>query len=105
MRSRIVEELLNACDRFCVDQQAEHASRGSLQRPRLCRQPANELIGNGFLNDDPLGRHADLPLIHEGAKGGRIHGLLEIGVIEHHQRRLASQLEQHRFNRAPRRRR
>ena len=49
-----------------------------------------------------LGRHADLALVHEGAEGGGVDRLVEVGVVEHDQRRLAAELEQHRLQMARR---
>ena len=45
----------------------------------------------------PLGRHADLALVGEGAEGGGVDRGIEVGVVEHHQRRLAAEFEQHRL--------
>ena len=57
----------------------------------------DEGVGDLLVDDDPLGRHADLALVHEGAEGGGLDRLVEIGVVEHDQRRLAAELEQHRL--------
>ena len=53
-----------------------------------------EVVGHGIDDDDPLGRHADLALVHERAEGGGLDRLVEIGVLEHDQRRLAAEFEQ-----------
>jgi hypothetical protein len=55
----------------------------------------DEGVGHGVDHDDPLGRHADLALVHERAEGGGLDGLVEVGVVQHEQRRLAAQLQQH----------
>ena len=59
-------------------------------------------IGDRFVDDDPFGRHADLALIHEGAEGGGLHRFVEVGVVEHDQRRLAAKFEQRRLQMASR---
>jgi hypothetical protein len=64
------------------------------QRFRLCGEPFDELVGDGFDDDDPLGRHAYLALVHEGAEGGGLHGFVEIGVFQHDERSLAAEFEQ-----------
>ena len=61
---------------------------------RLGRELFGERVGHGIDDDDPLGRHADLALVHEGAKGRRLDRLVEIGVLQHDQRRLAAEFEQ-----------
>ena len=47
-----------------------------------------------LVHHDALGRHADLPLIDEGAECGCVDRLIEVGVVEHQQRRFAAELEQ-----------
>ena len=58
---------------------------------------AGESVGDRLVDDDALGRHADLTLIEEGAESGGFHRLVEVGVVEHDERRLAAELEQHRL--------
>ena len=41
-----------------------------------------------------LGGHADLALVHEGAEGGGLHRLVEVGIFQHDQRRLATEFQQ-----------
>ncbi len=63
--------------------------------PRADRRPAStgslggelrgERVGDGFDHDDPLGRHADLALVHEGAERRGLDRLVEIGILEHDQ--------------------
>ena len=54
----------------------------------------DKVVSHFFVHHDALGRHADLPLIDEGAERGGVHRLVEIGVVKHQQRRLAAKLEQ-----------
>ena len=65
------------------------------ERLGLGGEALDELVGDLLVDDDALGRHADLALVGEGAEGRRVHRLVEVGVVEHHQRRLAAQLQQH----------
>ena len=50
-------------------------------------------IGDRSIDNDPFGRHADLPGIGKGAEGGGVDRGIEIGIVEHQQRRLAAELE------------
>ena len=67
------------------------------QRRRLGGELCDERVGDRLVDDDPLGRHADLALVHEGAEGGGVHRVVEVGVVEHDQRRLAAEFEQNRL--------
>jgi hypothetical protein len=64
------------------------------QRTRALGKLVRELIGDRAVDHDPLGRHTDLPLVHECAKVRRRHRPFEIGVGQDNQRRFATQLEQ-----------
>ena len=67
---------------------------------RLCALAANFATNSSAIfcvDDDALGRHADLARVGEGAEGGGVHRGVEVGVVEHHQRRLAAELEHHRL--------
>ena len=66
------------------------------------REPGDETVGDLAVDDDALGRHADLPLVHESAESRSGDGLLDIGVVEYQQWRLAAQFEQRRLEIAPR---
>src|SRR4051812_48761353 len=54
----------------------------------------HEIVSDFVVDDDALGRHADLSLMHEGAKHGGIYRRVDVGVVEHDERRLAAELEQ-----------
>jgi hypothetical protein len=45
------------------------------------------------LHDHPRGRGAALPGGTEGCPDGTVHGQLQVGVIHHHNRVLAAQLQ------------
>ena len=65
-----------------------------LQRRGLGGEGGDELVGDAVVDDDALGRHADLALVHEGAESGGGDRRVDVGVVEHDQRRLAAELEQ-----------
>ena len=67
------------------------------QRRGALGELVDESVGDLGVDDDPLGRHADLPGVGEGAEHRGVDRRVEIGVVEHDQRRLAAQLEQHRL--------
>ena len=71
-------------------------SRGSPQAiaAALVRELLGERVGDRVDDDDPLGRHADLALVHERAERGGLDRLVEVGILEHDQRRLAAEFEQ-----------
>ena len=68
-------------------------------RKRLCLfcKLLDELISHRRIDDHALRGHADLPLVDEGAKRDSINSGIKIGIVEHEQRCLAAQLEQHGF--------
>ena len=65
------------------------------QRGGALGELLDEGVGDRRVDDEPLGRHADLALVGERAEHRRIDRRVEIGVVEHDQRRLAAELEQH----------
>ncbi len=101
LRQRVVDERAHMRDRVPVDQRAEHhvafARIAGRQRARLGGEFLDESVGDLLVDHDALGRHADLSLIDEGAERGRVHRGVEVGVVEHDQRRLAAELEQDRL--------
>ncbi len=80
----------------------DHGAQGRLALARIAYGHGGDLglelgdegVGDGVDDDDPFGRHADLTLVHEGPEGGGLDRLVEIGVLQHDQRRLAAQLQQ-----------
>jgi hypothetical protein len=67
--------------------------RANLRRSR--RRPC--------VDDDALGGHADLAAVGEAPKAAAVHRVVEVGVVEHHQRRLAAEFQHHRLQVAWRR--
>jgi hypothetical protein len=83
-----------------IDQRSQHdmtarVASGKLRRFR--RQFGDEGVSHLVVDNDPLGRHADLALVHERAEGRRVDRLVEIGIVQHDQRHLAAEFEQHRL--------
>ena len=101
LRDRVVDQALTCSTVFASTTAPSGVlpSRGSPtgMRADLGRELLDERIGDRLDDDDPLGRHADLALVHEGAEGRGLHRLVEVGVLEHDQRRLAAEFEQHRL--------
>ncbi|MCY1434314.1 hypothetical protein D9M71_503720 [compost metagenome] len=54
----------------------------------------HEFVGNTLIDHETLGRHADLPLIQERAEYCGIHCAVDIGILQHYERSLATQLQQ-----------
>ena len=59
----------------------------------LCKF-GDEDVRDRRVDNDPLGRHANLALVGEGAKYGGVDRRVEIGVVEYDERRLSAELEQ-----------
>ena len=64
------------------------------QRRGALGELVDERVGDLGVDDEPLGRHADLPGVGEGAEHRGVDRRVDIGVVEHDQRRLAAELEQ-----------
>ena len=63
----------------------------------LCGKLGCKGVSHGFNDYNPFGRHANLALIHEGTKGSRLHGFIQISILQHNQRRLTAQFQQARL--------
>ncbi len=89
-----------------IDQRTQRVGRilrvAGLQAGGLLRQPVDEVIGDRRIDHQPFGGHADLALVEERTEGGGLHRGIEIGIVEHHERRLAAELEQRRLQLAGR---
>ena len=92
----VVDKLLDALHGAGINQAAElgiGAERvADLQRTALCRELLREFLGHGFFDDDALGGHANLPLVHEGAEIGGVDCGIDIGIAENDDRGLSTQL-------------
>src|SRR5688572_11856011 len=55
----------------------------------------DELVVDRGVHDEPVDRHADLPLMEKLAEDGTADGEIQIGVSEHHARGVAAELEHH----------
>ena len=94
--------LCDAARGIGADQRAQRRHGPCADRRRPAIRPCaaslvDERVGDLLVDDDPLGRHADLALVHEGAEGRGVHRLVDVGVVEHDQRRLAAEFEQRRL--------
>ncbi len=100
-RQRIIDERTDMGNGLAVDHRAQRRLAFARVAHRhgadLCLKLLYKGVGDGVDHDDPFGRHADLALVHESAEGGGLHCLLKVGVLQHDQRRLAAQLQHHRF--------
>ncbi|AOI94321.1 hypothetical protein WS66_00855 [Burkholderia sp. LA-2-3-30-S1-D2] len=101
MRERIVDQCVTALDRAHVDDRAENhraVSRiAERQRTRAHGEPLDEFIGDLFVDDNALGRHADLPRIGECTEDCRIDRSVNVRIVKHDERRLAAEFEHCRF--------
>ena len=62
------------------------------RRRPLARNASRNVVGDPLLHQDPDGGQADLPRVVE-LLDGEVDGEVEVGVVEHQQRRLAAELE------------
>ena len=100
LADRIGDQRVHLLGRLAADQRAQHdmAARIAGRQFRGARgELVDEFVGDLLVDDQPLGRHADLALVHEGAEHRGIDRAVDVGVVEHDQRRLAAELEQHRL--------
>ena len=74
---------------LCAGRRAADSTRLRAAWQRTHRRSAR-------IDDDPFRRHADLSRIGERAERGGVDGGIEIGVVEHDQRRLAAEFEHRR---------
>ena len=58
-------------------------------------KPVDELVVDLRVDDQSIGRHADLALVQELAEDGRVDGEAEVGVVEDDGRAVPAQLEGH----------
>ncbi|MNT61927.1 hypothetical protein D3C72_1996020 [compost metagenome] len=60
------------------------------QRRRALGQQGHEVVRHGLIHDDAFGGRAVLPGIGVGAEHRRARGGVQVGVVQHHERRLAA---------------
>ena len=97
---RVGDQFVHALGRRETDERAEHDMAARIaggQRRGALGELGDEGVGDRLVDDQPLGRHADLALVGEGAEHRRVDRGVEVGVGEHEQRRLAAEFEQHRL--------
>ena len=97
----VLNQVLNALRRTVAHHRSDLGVRrggiADFERPGFRDELVDERLDHRLLHDEPLGRHADLTLMHEGPEVGGRSRLVEIGIVEHDERRLAPELEQHRL--------
>ena len=96
--SAISSSMRSAAARLTSEPSTTCAARiaGRQRRARLASF-VDEGVGDRLVDDQPLGRHADLALVGEGAEHRGVDRRVEVGVVEHDERRLAAELEQDRL--------
>ena len=67
------------------------------QRRHALGELGDEFIGHLLVHHHPLGGHADLAGVGERAEHRGVDRRIDVGILQHDQRRLAAQLEQHRL--------
>ncbi len=102
LAERVLDQALAHARRSCGRPRRRAASclragRRTAIDAAFARELCGKSVGDRVDDDDPLGRHADLALVHERAERGGLDRFVEIGVLEHDQRRLAAKFEQHRL--------
>src|SRR6202012_832056 len=55
--------------------------------------PRDELLHQALVDDDPVGRHADLPGVHERAEDGGVSREVRAGIFQDDERVLPAELE------------
>jgi len=53
----------------------------------------DEVVVEPLVHQVPAGGHADLALVEEAAPGGEVDRLVDVGVVEHQQRRVPAELQ------------
>jgi hypothetical protein len=93
----VSDKFVHAFSRRSVDQRTQHdmATRiaGRQGGCALCKF-RDEDVRDRRVDNDPLGRHANLALVGEGAEYSGVDRRVEIGVVEYDERRLSAELEQ-----------
>ena len=94
---RVRNVLLDLVDRFHVDQRAlHHAGFGAvadLHRCDLLRKLFDELVVDLVLGVEPVGADAGLAHVAILRDDGALDRGIDIGVVEHHERRVAAEFE------------
>ena len=89
--------LLDLVDRLHVDQRALHDAGfravADLHRCDLLRKFFDELVVDLVLGVEAVGADAGLPHVAILGDNGALDRRIDIGVVEHHERRVAAELE------------
>ena len=96
--SAISSSIRSAAPMLTSEPRHDMAARiAARQRGGALGQLVDERVRDLRVDDEPLGRHADLALVGERAEHRGVDRRVDIGVVEHDQRRLAAELEQDRL--------
>ena len=101
LAERIVDQRVAALDRAHVDDRAQHhralARVAQRQADGRAASLATKASATLRVDDDALGAHADLAGVGEGAEGRAVDRGIEVGIVQHDQRRLAAELQHRRL--------
>ena len=61
----------------------------------MSNKAIDEFIVDVPIYDDPVRAHADLALMQEAADNGRAHRMLQVGIVEDDEWRVAAELQRH----------
>src|SRR5690606_20149874 len=80
-----------------IDHRADHSIRtfrvAPAQAAHTVRDGIHKIVIDAGIHNDTVGAHADLALVQEASHHGSVCRLPDIGVPQHHQRRVAPQLQ------------
>src|SRR5690606_37733930 len=98
LTDRVFYKSLDALGGGEIDETAERGIAltriAGLESFRFCREGGDERAGDRCIDNDALGRHADLALIHICAECVSGDGLFYVCIIEHHEWRLAAEFQE-----------
>jgi len=96
LRDGTPHELVDLPHRAGVDERADVGSRYVSRAEPQCRHPLHDPVGEGLrhvgLHQEPVRGGAGLPAVAKLGLHGTHHGGVQIGVVEHNERGVATQL-------------
>src|SRR5690606_38749408 len=95
--ARLLYAFTNGLELLLVDEWPNHRLRiarvADLEAAHALDEPLDERLVHLAVDDEAIRDHADLALVQKLAEHGRIDGAIEIGIVEHDERRVAAELE------------
>ena len=92
---RLLDALEQPLQALPVDERTDGGIRlrrvSALQRGDAGLEAIDELVMDRRVHDEPVDRHADLPLMEKLAEDGTADGEIEVGIREHHARAVAAE--------------